>query len=458
MTALDDRGDRHLILGAGFSGLGVAAAFRRHGVAYDQVEADDEIGGNWYHGVYETVHIISSRKTTEYGDFPMPASWPDFPSKDQMLEYLRAYAEHHRLRERLELRTRVEELAPAPDDRWDVTLADGSRRRYGGVVVANGHHWCRRMPDYPGELSSELIHSKDYKQPRTLEGKRVLVLGGGNSACDIAVEAARFAASAHISMRRGYWFMPKTMLGVPTVELIKPWMPIGLQRAFLGTMLRVIVGPYERYGLARPDHRIFERHPTINTELLHHLRHGRIVPHPDVARFHGDEVEFEDGTRERFDLIVAATGYDLSFPFLAPGVVRFDERGMPDLIEGLLPRRHRNLYFFGIGQPRYGAGPLITAGADMLCVMVDVQRTLEQPLGTFLARLGARPLRSYLQDPHRVLRGIRRGRRMLPRLARMERLLAPPPGDARRGGATPGTRSGPPPPTAAPPSSPHPSA
>jgi hypothetical protein len=417
-----DLRERHLVIGAGFCGLGVGAAFARHRIPFDLVEADDHIGGNWYHGVYETVHIISSRKTTEYSDYPMPEDWPDFPSAAQMLEYLDRYAEHHGLHERIELRRAVTRVAPLDGDLWEVTLAGGEKRIYGGVVVANGHHWDKRWPKYPGHFAGELIHSKEYKRPDALQNRRVLVIGAGNSACDIAVEAARFAKSAHISMRRGHWFLPKTMLGVPTVELVKPWMPIGFQRLLMRGLLQVVVGDYERYGLEHPDHRLFEKHPTINSELLHHLRHGAITPHPDVARWDGDGVEFTDGTREPFDLVVCATGYHLSFPFVADGVVTWKD-GMPELIGGLLPPKHKNIYFFGVGQPRYGAGPLISAGADTLCTMVTTQRSLEHPLGAVLARLGQRPPKTLLQDPHAVLRAARLGKKLLPRLPRAERWL-----------------------------------
>ncbi len=423
MGEIDDRSDRHAIIGAGFCGLGVAAAFTRAGIAYDQIEADDELGGNWYHGVYETVHIISSRKTTAYGDFPMPDEWPDFPSAGQMLTYLKSYADHHGLRQNITFDTAIDHVEPADDDRWVVTLAGGERRLYGGVVLATGHHWDKRFPDYPGDFDGEIIHSKDYKHADTLRGRNVLVIGGGNSACDIAVEAARFAKSSHISMRRGYWFMPKTMLGVPTVELMSPWMPVPVQRLMMRGLLRIIVGRYEQYGLPHPDHRIFERHPTVNSELLYFLRHGRITPHGDVSRYLGKEVEFAGGERAPIDLVICATGYHVSFPMVADDVVRWDERGMPDLINGMLPKRHANLYFFGTGQPRYGAGPLISAGAETLSIMVGVQQQLSNPLGAVLARLGQRPPSTWVQDPHRLLRDVRRGRRLLPRLPKLEPLL-----------------------------------
>jgi len=422
-----DHGARHAIVGAGFSGLGVAAAFSRAGIPFDVFEVDDDVGGNWYHGVYENVHIISSRRTTEYTDWPMPTDWPDFPSAAQMLAYLRGYAEHWQLRERISFRTRVVRVAPAPGGRegmWAVTIerdgAAAETRVYGGVVVANGHHWDKRFPAYPGQLEGEIIHSKDYKSHATLAGKRVLVVGGGNSACDIVVEAARSARSAHITLRRGYWFLPKTMLGVPTAEIVKPWMPLRVQRALVKGLVRVIVGRYEDYGLAAPDHEPFERHPTINSELLHQLRHGRVAAHPDIRRWDGKFVEFVDGTRAEIDLVVCATGYNVSFPFLAEGIVETTRRGMPRLIGGMMSPAHKNLYVFGLGQPRYGAGPLISAGADMLCSMVATQKQLAHPLGAVMARLGARPPRTHLQDPFQVLRAVRIGKKILPRLPALE--------------------------------------
>ena len=432
------------IIGAGFSGLGVAAAFRKNGIEYEQLEAEDAIGGNWHHGVYETVHIISSRKTTEYSDFPMPSTWPDFPSAKQMLAYLNAYADHHRLREKIRLSTKVTHVAPVDVEAgtwrvvWETASGERGERIYDGVVVCNGHHWASRLPEYPGELGAELIHSKSYKAPTQLAGKRVLVIGGGNSACDIAVEAARFARAAHISMRRGYWFLPKTFFGVPLVELMQPWMPPFAQRAVARTMARIAVGPYERYGLQHPDHRPFDRHPTINSELLYYLRHGEITPHPDIRRWDGNVVEFVDGTKETFDLVIAATGYDVSFPFLAEGVVNWKD-GYPQLIGGLMPPDHKNIFFFGLGQPRYGAGPLITAGADLLCTAITTQQQLEVPIGAVLERLGQRPPRTWLLDPFAVLRQVRMGKRIMPRLPAIAPLVmarAPRRGPARRRAST----------------------
>jgi hypothetical protein len=356
-----------------------------------------------------------------------------------MLEYLEAYAAHHGLVPRIRLSTKVVEVAPEDAERgtwrvvWETSSGERAELVYDGVVVCNGHHWAPRMPEYPGTFTGELIHSKSYKRPATLAGKRVLVIGGGNSACDIAVEAARFAKTAHISMRRGYWFLPKMFLGVPLVELMKPWMPSGAQKLMARGMARVAVGRYEQYGLQHPDHAPLERHPTINSELLYFLRHGEIAPHPDIRRWDGDEIEFVDGVRERFDLVVAATGFDVSFPFVADGVVRWQD-GFPQLINGMLSPEYANIYFFGLGQPRYGAGPLVSAAAEMVATMVRTKPKLAVPIGAVLERLGQKPPRTWLADPFKLLRQLRMGQRVVPRLPWIApRLMAGWKRPARRG-------------------------
>jgi hypothetical protein len=410
------------LIGAGPVGLCVAKALHTHGIAYEQLEADSDVGGNWYHGVYPTAHIISSRKTTEYPDYPMPVYYPDFPSAQQMLDYLRDYADHFGLREHIRLDTKVLMALPLPDGRWELQLSTGERRVYKGLVVCNGHHWDKKFPSYPGIFTGEILHSKDYKSPGQLAGKRVLVIGGGNSACDLASEAARVGAACSLSLRRGYWFLPKTILGKPSAELILPWVPVWLQRVFLGIALRMIVGRYSDYGLPNPEHKIFETHPTINSELLHYIRHGRIHPRPDVARYDGHVVHFVDGTSDEFDLIVCGTGFHVSFPFLPEGLVQ-TRGGVAELYGGMFLADCKNLYIVGTSQLRYGFGPVVTPGADLIARMILLQDQMELPIGLVLKESGAKLPTTHLVDPHEAIRGIRRAKRLLPLLAWRERRL-----------------------------------
>ena len=410
------------LIGAGPVGLSVAKALKHEGIPYDHFEADGAIGGNWLHGVYDTVHIVSSKKTTEFSDYAMPEDYPEFPSRRQMLDYLRAYVKEFGIDEGIQFDTKVVFVRPCEDSRWELTLESGERRVYKGVIVCNGHHWDRRYPNFPGHFTGETLHSKDYKSPAQLRGKRVLVIGGGNSGCDLASEAARVSGSAHISLRRGYWFMPKTMFGVPTVEAIRPWMPGWLQRLVLRFCILVIVGDYRKYGLQKPAHKIFEAHPSINSDLLSHLSHGRLTAHPDVTRLDGDEVEFADGRRESFDLIVYATGYHVSFPFLPEGLV--EVRGAaPQLVAGGLHADYKNLYILGTLQLRYGFGPLLGPFAELLCKIIRLQDELSLPIGRVVQAVGYRVPDTHLVCPFKAMRAMRRARRLLPFVVLLERFL-----------------------------------
>ncbi len=409
---VEDRSDEMLVIGAGPVGLAMAKALKAHAIRYDHVEADEGVGGNWRHGVYDTVHIISSRRTTEFPDWPMPEDTPDFPSRWDMWRYLEGYAEHFGLTDRIRFSTRVIDVRPVEDNRWEVRFADGARARYKGVLVCNGHHWCRRMPDYPGEFTGELIHSKDYRRPEQLVGRRILVIGGGNSACDIVSEAARVGREAHLSLRRGYWFMPKTFFGVPTVELLHPLLPVFAQRLLLKGLIRVAVGDYRRYGLPRPDHELFARHPTISTEILHYLKHGRIRPHPDVEHFAGRTVRFIDGTTVEVDMIVAATGYHVAYPFL-PEPLRPVDGPVLKVYGGSMVPGYRHLYLIGWGQPRYGFGPLAGPAAELMARIIRLQDEVDHPLADVLKAMGARPPDTHLADPHRQIRQIRGAMRRL---------------------------------------------
>ncbi len=412
-----------LIIGAGPCGLSHAKALGDAGIEYEQVEADDDVGGNWYHGTYRTAHIISSRKTTEFTDFPMPADYPDFPSQGQMGDYYKLYADTFELREKIEFKTKVTAVRPRADEMWDIELANGERRVYKGVLVCNGHHWHKRFPKYPGEFTGEYIHSKDFKDPKQLEGKRILVIGGGNSACDVVSEAARVSECAHLSLRRGYWMTPKTVFGKPSIESPLMHLPLPLQRLLLRILLRVVVGKYEDYGLPRPDHKIFEKHPTISTEIFHYLKHGRIKPRPDVERFESKTVYFKDGTRDEYDMIVAATGFYVSFPFLPEGMVPMKNEQLPLLYAGCVLPEYRHFYLIGTQQVRYGIGPLLTPGSRLIAKMIKLQDKMELPIGLVLKESGYPLPDTHLVDPIRSLRRMKIANYTLPRLLKKERKL-----------------------------------
>ncbi len=418
----EDLRDRLLVVGAGPTGLAIAKAFGESGIPYLQVEATDHVGGNWAHGVYETAHIISSRRTTEYPDWPMPDSYPDFPSAVQMKAYYEAFADRFELGRSIRFGTELASASPEPGGGWLARFAGGEEVLVRGLVVANGHHWSRSLPDWANDPACPVLHSKDYRSPDQLRGRRVLVVGGGNSGCDVVSEAARVAASADWSLRRGYWILPKTLLGRPIVELLSPWLPIALQRLAIRALLRVVIGRYEDYGLPRPDHRIFEAHPTVSNEVFHYLRHGRIRVRPDVESAEGGAVRFRDGSTADYDLVVCATGYEVALPFLPEGTVEVIGK-TPQLYGGLVTDRHRHLYVAGAYQVRYGIGPLLRPLALLLADWVRLQDELAVPLGLALREIGKRPPPSHLIEPHGAIREFRLARHLTGRLRRKGRRL-----------------------------------
>ena len=385
---MDDRRDRVCLIGAGYSGNGLARALQRAGIAYDQLEATDRIGGNWSHGVYRSTHLISSAKSTQYVDFPMPDHYPTFPSAAQMLAYLQSYVDHFGLAEHMEFDTEVRSVHPVDANGtagWNVDLASGETRRYRAVVIANGHYWERNLPDYPGKFTGTQVHSKDYKGPEDFAGQRVLVVGAGNSASDIAVEASATFGTADVSMRRGYWFIPKTLFGIPSSEWDRVWLPMPLQRAAFRQMLRLNYGDYRRYGLQRPDHRLFTRDVTVNTSLMYALLHGRVRVRPEIERFDGARVHFTDGTSGEYDTIIWATGFHTRFPMLDESMFVW-ENGDPLLVEHVLVPRYANLYLWGLVAPRSGAGRIISHGAAFLAEAIPAQAEFAEPLSDVVAR------------------------------------------------------------------------
>lgn len=417
--------EKFLLIGAGPTGLAMARQMKLADRPCDHVEAGPRLGGNWAHGIHDAVRLVSPRRITGFPEFPMGRSYPRFPLGTDMYRYLNAYADHFGLSESIQTSTKVLYAGPAEDGRWNVCFAGGRHAIYKGVVVCNGHHWDRRWPEIPGTFTGELLHAKNYKNAQQLAGKRVLVIGGGNSACDIATAAAEQGACAHMSLRRGYWIMPRRLFGIPSAEYVTPWLSIPAQRRLLRFLLRLYWGPYERYGIPHPDHDVFEHHITVNSTVLPLMRRGKILPKGPVNRFDGNRVYFEDGSSDTYDLVVCATGYHVSVPFLAPGL--FETRGAVAQIHGgAVPEGFRHLYVLATSQVRSGVGTVLAPYVEHVRMLIDIQDSIPLPLGTVLRAMGDRPPSSHILDPHLAIRKMRATRDVLPGLVRKhaEKLVA----------------------------------
>lgn len=320
------RSPRFALIGAGPAGLAGARNLDKLGIDFDGFESAGDVGGLWNidnprSTMYESAHLISSRTTTQFTEFPMPESTPDYPGQAHLREYFSAFADRFDLRKRFRFDTEVVAVTPV-DGKWEVTWhttagAESGSAVYDGVILANGTLAEPSVPHFEGTFDGEILHSSQYKTPDIFRGKRVLIIGAGNSGCDIAVDAVHHAERVDLSVRRGYYFVPKYLLGRPsdTLNQGRP-LPARIKQWVDSRVLKLFTGDPVRFGFPKPDYRIYESHPIVNTLVLQHLGQGDLSIRPDVARFDGHTVQFSDASSGDYDLVMLATGYVLDYPFL----------------------------------------------------------------------------------------------------------------------------------------------
>ena len=353
------------VIGAGPSGITAIKNLLDEGLDVTAYDYNQDVGGNWifsekesHSSVFETTHIISSKTHSQYADFTFDdfeSGIPDYPSHDQLRRYFQAYARHFDLYRVIQFDTLVKHCQLRDDQQWEVTTECNGQQKtevYTQLVVCNGHHWKPRYPKYPGEFTGELLHSHQFKKAAPFKDKRVLVIGGGNSACDVAVETSRVSKKTSISWRRGYRIVPKFLFGQPTdvVANRMSWLPSKLKYILSGITVKLVTGSNKLYGLQKPKHAVGATHPVVNDELLYKLRHGKVFPKVDIERFDGKKVVFKDGSEEEFDSIIACTGFILAHPFFDKDFIDYSVGDVPLYLRMFHPDI-QNLYFVGMFQP-----------------------------------------------------------------------------------------------------------
>ncbi|CAB4937347.1 unannotated protein [freshwater metagenome] len=362
---------RVAVIGAGSSGIAALKALRDRDLDVRCYEASDRIGGNWvYENVngmsacYRDLHINTSRLRMAYDDLPMPEDYPDYPRHDQIAAYFEQHVDTFGLRPLIRFSTRVEHAERAADGVWTLTASDGTTARYDALVVASGHHWDPRWPEpaFPGSdtFQGVQMHAHEYRNPDDLQDRDVVVLGMGNSAMDIAVEASYVARNVHLGARRGAHVIPKYLFGRPTDQLgswVNPRIPFELRRRLVAKLMRLYVGDMTQFGLPAPDHEFGQAHPTISGRILDRITHGAVAVHPNISRLDGDEVEFEDGTRVHADVVVYCTGYRITFPFFDEAFISAPDNRI-DLYRRVFHPEIPNVFFVGLLQPLGAIMPL----------------------------------------------------------------------------------------------------
>jgi len=363
------------IIGAGSSGIAAAKALHQRGIPFDCFEIGDKIGGNWVFGnkngvssAYRLLYINTSRDRMQYPDYPMPASYPDFPHHTQIAAYFDDYVDHFGFRDRIRFETKVNRAARRDDGVWELELSTGETRPYDALLVANGHHWDPRWPEpaFPGDFDGEQLHAHHYVEPDGYKDKNVVVVGMGNSAMDIAVEVSMTARSTLLSARRGVHIIPKYLFGRPLDQYPNdPRVPWSIRRRMYEGMMRMTVGKMEDYGLPKPDHHIGHAHPTISGRILDRIAHGAVRPKPNIAELQGDRVKFDDGSVEPVDTIIYCTGYKVTFPFFDEDFISAPDNDLP-LFRRVFHPDIDNVFFLALLQPLGATMPLAAAQGEWI--------------------------------------------------------------------------------------------
>ena len=376
------------------------------GLDFEVFEKNDRVGGNWvfnsktgHSSIYENTHLISSKAWSEYEDFPMPADYPDYPSHIQMQNYFESYAKNFRLLEKIRFEHSVEKVTRDQHGDWLVEYRDkdgiSSSKTFQYLMVANGHHNVPKFPSYPGNYTGKFLHSHDFKSvDESWRNKKILIIGAGNSACDIAVEASRVSKNVKISMRSPQWIFPKFIFGQPgdVFAAKSRWLPRRVRQYGLKILVRLILGPYKNYGLPENTLLPLSTHPTLNSDLLEYLRHGRIKIKPAIKSWSEKTVNFVDGTSEEFDIICACTGFWTEFPFFDKSLIDFKEIEKVPLYRKMMHNKFNNLYFIGLFQPIGCIWPLADYQAKL--AVAEIKGNYKRP-----SNIQAR-IKKEIEKPH----------------------------------------------------------
>ena len=351
------------VIGAGSSGIASCQVLQARGIDFDCFEKGSGVGGNWRYGndngmssAYRSLFINTSRRMMQYATYPMPEDYPDYPHHEQIAAYFDDYVDHFGFRDRIRFNTEVERIEPDGEGRWTVTTSDGASDAYDAVFVANGHHWNPKWPDppFPGQetFTGEQLHSHHYREPdERFAGKRVLVLGIGNSATDISVESSRHAEMTYLAMRRGAHVIPKYIAASRPTSSRRRGCRGCPSRSRAGSSCASSGRSRATWRTTGCRSRTTARRGPI-PRLLRPAAADRpraITPKPNISRIDGGTVHFVDGSSAEIDTIVWCTGYRITFPFLDSEVMV--ERRQP---RAALPAR---------GAPRPPGALLHRAGA-----------------------------------------------------------------------------------------------
>lgn len=303
-----------LIVGAGPAGLAVAACLKREQVPCIVLEQHEQVGSSWVNH-YERLHLHTDKAHSALPYFDFPKSYPRYPSRQQVVDYLNDYASHHQIQPVFGQRI---EQARRADLGWEVRSQD-TVYRAASLVVAGGYNREPQRPIWPGQggYQGEVLHSAEYRSGARFKGQRVLVVGLGNSGGEIAIDLWEHGARPTLAVRSPVNVITREVMGIPflTIGILQSVLPARLADALNAPTLRALVGDLSPYGLHRPAEgpvtqiRKHGRVPFIDVGTIKLIKQGLVQVRPGIERFTDRGVVFTDGRADSFDAVVLATGY-----------------------------------------------------------------------------------------------------------------------------------------------------
>ncbi|XP_030061784.1 dimethylaniline monooxygenase [N-oxide-forming] 2 [Microcaecilia unicolor] len=342
---------RVAVIGAGASGLVAIKCCLDEGLEPTCFEGSSDIGGLWRYteeveegrpSIYRSVVTNGSKEMMCYSDFPIPDHFPNYLSHFKVIEYFRLYAEHFNILQYIKFKTRVCTVRKCPDfsttGQWViVTESDGKQEStiFDAVLVCSGHFTEPYLPLelFPGidKFKGQWFHSRTYKTPVGFEGKKILVVGLGNSAADVATELSYSADQVFLSTRRGVLVLSRIFgFGYPWdvvyTTRVKNWLRNLLTFSFEMWMFEKTVNKWfdhATFGL-EVQKSLDWKEPIANEELPSRIACGTVMIKTSVKEFSETSAIFDDGTVENIDVVIFATGYSISFPFFDESIVKVE--------------------------------------------------------------------------------------------------------------------------------------
>jgi thioredoxin reductase len=350
-----------LVIGAGPAGLATSRALSERGVAHVVLERGTQVGATWA-ALYDSLVLHTAKELSALPGLRFPRSTPRFPSRGDVLAYLHQYAEQFRAPVRTG--TAVVSLRRATHA-WIATAATGETIEARAVVMATGIVANPQVPAFPrrGEFAGTVVHSSDYRRPDAFIGRRVLVVGAGNSAGEIAAELAHAGAEVTIGVRSGATVLPLELAGIPIqyFGVMLGALPASVQRVMTALPAKLAVLTRNRAMLPPPAPARCPNVPLIGLHLVEGLRAGRIQLRGAMREFTPRGVRFHDDSEEPFDAVILATGYSAALNML-PDAVRRDDCGFGLRRDRIVSVDQPGLYFVGHTYDMRGA--LFNMGRD----------------------------------------------------------------------------------------------